>query len=136
MTEVKFLKSMRTSFGKEVTKLTPQIPERTYFTRSCEHLLSVLSIYIMSETFVNEKLRPVKYNELIISSLALLNQFNTWEKLNEKLHSASNPDFKAVLENDALFYLNPSWEENDYAQRSWAMEEAKQRLELLEKAAL
>lgn len=89
----------------------------------------------MSETFVYKKQSPVKYNELIISS-HVLNEFNTWEKLNEKLHSASNPDFKAVLENDALFYLNPSWEENDYAQRSWAMEEAKQRLELLEKAAL
>lgn len=64
---------MRTSFDKEVIKLTPQVPEKAYFTRSCEHLLSVLSIYIMSETFVNEKLRPVKYNELIISPLALLN---------------------------------------------------------------
>ncbi|HEF1903620.1 hypothetical protein [Bacillus thuringiensis] len=42
MTEVKYLKSMQTSFGKEVIKFTPQIPERTYFTRSCEHLLSVL----------------------------------------------------------------------------------------------
>lgn len=88
---------MRTSFGKEVIKLTPQFPKRTYFTRSCEHLLSVLSIYIMSEKFVNEKLKPVKYNELIISSLALLNEYITWKKLNEKLHSASNPDFKAVF---------------------------------------
>ncbi|HDR5270483.1 hypothetical protein E8M24_21870 [Bacillus thuringiensis] len=136
MTEVKYLKSMQTSFGKEVIKLTPQIPERTYFTRSCEHLLSVLSIYIMSEIFVNEAPRAVKYNELIISSLSLLNEFNTWEKLNEKLHAASNPDFNAVLENDALFDLNPNWKENDYVQRSIAMEEAKQRLELLEKAAL
>lgn len=54
MIEVKYLKSMQTSFGKEVIKFTPQIPERTYFTRSCEHLLSVLSIYIMSEIFVND----------------------------------------------------------------------------------
>lgn len=31
MTEVKYLKSISTSFGQEVIKLTPQIPGRTYF---------------------------------------------------------------------------------------------------------
>ncbi|WP_216370152.1 hypothetical protein [Bacillus sp. BS98] len=65
MTEVKFLKSMCTSFDKEVIKLTPQVPEKAFFTRSCEHLLSVLSIYIMSEKFVNEAPRAVKYNGLV-----------------------------------------------------------------------